>query len=85
MAYLNLIFVLINVEYPPSEGSFRGEKYVEKHFMLSVAVQIIAEVVVAYLLYVRKEYSKLFYYVLHGFHRDVFVCINRLKCYSFDR
>lgn len=77
--------MLINVEYPPSEGSFMGEKYVEKHFMLSVAVQIIAEVVVAYLLYVRKEYSKLFYYVLHGFHRDVFVCINRLKCYSFDR
>lgn len=28
------------------------EKYVEKHFMLSVAGQMIVEVVVAYLLYV---------------------------------
>lgn len=52
MAYLNLIFVLINVEYHPLRAPFMEEKYVEKHFMLSVAGQMIVEVVVAYLLYV---------------------------------
>lgn len=29
--------MLINVEYPPLRGPFMEEKYVEKHFMLSVA------------------------------------------------
>ena len=49
MAYLNLRFVLINVEYPPLRGPFMEEKYVEKQFMLSVAGEMIIEVIVAYL------------------------------------